>query len=208
MSILTITYPNTDRSLLTAAELRAAASTNSISDANLLLLGGYVSAAITKACKVPAAQYIPPTLREEGVTETFRLKSHQGYLALGRKPIVEVNTVVENDSAVDASEYEIEGSLIYKLAGNYRSCWACGLVEIDYTAGYEIVPADLKYAAIKFVQAELMNAGRDPLLKSKSIEGVSSYEWWVDPDRDTVVPPEVMRLLEDGGFVTRFGWMR
>lgn len=208
MTVLTITYPNTDRSLLTLAELRAAAGSNSITDAALLLLGNYVSAAITKACKVATAQYIPPTLREEGVLETFRLKCRQGYLSLARKPIVEINSVIENDAVVDLSLIEVDGVLIYKLSGNCRTCWAGGKIEIDYTAGYEIVPDDLKYAAVRFVQGELTNAGRDPLLKSKTIEGVSSYEWWVDPDKDTVVPPEVMRLLIDGGYVTQFGWLR
>lgn len=206
--MLTITYPNADRSLLTPAELRTAAGTNPISDASLALLGAYISAAITKACMVPVSGAIPPTLREEGVAETFRLKCTQGYLSLARKPVVEINTVIENDSVLDSSLFEVDGVLIYKLSGNCRTTWARGLIEIDYTAGYEIVPDDLKYAAIRFVQGELTTGGRDPLLKSKTIEGVSSYEWWVDPDKDTVVPPEVMRLLVDGGYVTQFGWLR
>lgn len=207
MTVLTITYPNTDRSLLTQSELRAAVGTNPISDPNLLLLGSYVSASITKACKVAAAGAVPPTLREEGVSETFRLKTRSGYISLARKPVVEINTVVENDAAIDLSNVEVDGVLVYKLSGNCRIWW-CGKVEIDYTAGYETVPDDLKYAAVKFVQTALITDGRDQLLKSKTIEGVSSYEWWVDPDKDTVVPPEVLRLLIDGGYVTQFGWMR
>lgn len=207
MTALTITYPNTDRSLLTAAELTAAAAGFTITQEDLTALGTYVSATITKACKVVQAGATPPTLRDEGVAESFRLKSHQGYLALARKPIIEINSVVENDTVLDASQYEVDGSLIYKISGRCRICWAYGLIEIDYLAGYADVPDDLKYAAAKFVKAELITGGRDPLLKSKTIEGVSTYEWWVDPTKDSVIPADVMSILEEGGYVRKFGWL-
>lgn len=207
MAVLTITYPNEDRSLLSASELRAAAGANSITDPLLFALGNYISAAITKVCKVAVAGAIAPTLRDEGVTETFRLTSRQSYLALARKPIIEINSVLENDTSVDASEYEVDGSLIYKLSSNCRVCWAFGSIEVDYMAGYATVPDDLKWAAIKFVQSELTNGGRDPLLKSKTIEGVSSYEWWVDPTKDSIIPGEVISILEEGGYIRKYGWM-
>ncbi len=212
MTMLAITYPNEDRSLLTLAELRTAVGSSSITDANLSLLGDYISAAITRACKVATVEAIPPTLREEGVAESFRVRVQTGYLALARKPVVEVSLVIENDVPLDASAYEIDGSLLYKLSGNGRICWPCGLIEVDYTAGYEIVPADLKYAAIRFVQAEVANVvsgGRDPFLKMKKIEGVSEYQWWVDPAaRNSVVPADVMSLLDLGGYVRMYGWMK
>lgn len=216
MALLTITYPNNDRSLLTLSELQAAASGHTITDANLILLGNYVSAAITGACKVAKATLgaIPPTLREEGVSETFQFKSWQGYISLARKPVVEINAVVDNNSSlVVATDIEVDGGLVYRVSGGVRTSWACGTIEVDYTAGWEIVPDDLKYAAIKFVQAELVNGygssapSRDPLLKRKSIVGVSEYEWWVDPTKDSTVPAEVMKLLELGGYVRKFGWL-
>lgn len=210
MPILTITYPNENRALLSLAELQSAASGYTISDANLTALGNYVSAAITRLCKVVAAGATPPTLREEGVMERFRLKSRQGYLALARKPVVEINSVTENDLVLSASEYELDGNLIYKMSGDYRCGWPCGEVEIDYTAGYEVVPDDLKWAAIKYVQAELTNDGapsQDPTLKRRKIEGVSEYEWWVDPAKDNSVPSDVMSILEAGGYIRKFGWL-
>lgn len=220
MSVLTITYPNNDRALLTLAELQAAAAGFTITDQNLTSLGNYVSAAITGACRVARATLgaIPPTLREEGVSETFRLKSRQGYISLARKPVVEINTVVENNASLTiGTDIEVDGGLIYKMSGDCRMWWGCGVIEIDYTAGYEIVPDDLKYAAIKFVQSELAKGGysasaplRDPTLKRKTIVGVSEYEWWVDPANSnpaSTVPAEVMELLEVGGYVRKFGWM-
>lgn len=207
---LTIASPNTDRSLLTIAELRAAAGvTDNSQDASLTLLGGYVSAAITKACKVATAGAIPPTLRLESVSETFRLNSHQNYVALARRPVVAVASATETDSALDASEYEVDGVLFYKVSSGLRICWplSSSLV-VAYSAGYETVPDDLKWAAMKFVQAEQSQGSRDPLLKRVQIEGISEREYWVDPTKESVVPGEVMDLLERGDYINKWGWVR
>lgn len=202
--MLTIDSPNTDRSLLSLAELRAAAGVSDGSqDAVLTPLGNYVSAMITKACKVARAGAIPPTLRLETVTETFRLKSEQTSLVLARRPIVTVTSATESDSELDVSDYEIDAAsgIFYKISGDAKVNWGIGPVVIEYSAGYSTVPDDLKYAAIKFVQAELTTGARDPLLKRIRIEGVSEREYWVDPARDTIVPAEVMTMLQQGGYV-------
>jgi hypothetical protein len=75
-------------------------------------------------------------------------------------------------------------------------------------AGWADVPAGLKWAARKFVQAVLLDDGRDPMLKRKVTIGVSEYEWWVDPTKDSIVPAEVMDVLLRGGYVNRWGWLR
>lgn len=207
--MLTIASPNTDRSLLTLAELRAAAGVSDGSrDIELTALGGYVSAMITKACRIATAGAIPPTLRLETVTETVRLRSEQTYLALSRRPIVEIVSVNADDSLLDASEYEQDGALFYKLSGDDRIVWPASLIAVEYSAGYAIVPDDVKYAAIKFVQSEVVRGGRDPLLRRESIPGLADYEYWVDPTKDTMVPAEVFDILKRGGYVQQFGWMR
>jgi hypothetical protein len=92
--------------------------------------------------------------------------------------------------------------------GNSRGWWGeplGGEIFAIYSAGYEIVPADLKYAAMRFVQVELAQGGRDPLLKMKRIEGVSEYQWWVDPTKDSIIPSDVMSILQMGGYINRIG---
>ena len=42
---------------------------------------------------------------------------------------------------------------------------------------------------------------RHPLLRRVRVEGVSEREYWVDPTKDSVVPADVMDILERGGFV-------
>ncbi len=79
--------------------------------------------------------------------------------------------------------------------------WPCGNTVVECSAGFAVVPDDLKYAAIKFVQAENTTGSRDPLLKRIRIEGVSEREYWVDPNKQSAVPGEVMDILVRGGYV-------
>src|SRR4051812_47839033 len=165
--MLTIASPNTDRSLLTLAEIRVAAglsATDNSKDATLVPLGAYVSASITSACKVAKSGVIPPTLRLETVTQTFLFKSLQKSLVLARRPVVSVTSVTQTDSLLSETEYTLDGAagILYRanLAGYSYTMpngpygwWPCGNTVVEYTAGYATVPDDLKYAAIKFVQA-------------------------------------------------------
>lgn len=213
--MLTVASPNTDRSLLTIAELRSAAGVTGASrDTELRALGGYVSAAITKACRVAVAGATPPTLRQESVSETFRRAYHRRYrhqretdsLILARRPIVSITSVTEDGTLLDPANYEVEAAagLLYRLTGTtttHRIRWCAETVIVGNDAGYSTVPDDLKFAAIKFVKLELQRDGRDLLQKRETIVGVIDREWWVEPSREVGVPPEIMDLLEQGGFV-------
>lgn len=214
--MLSIPSPNTDRSLLTIAELRSAAGVIGVGkDPELRALGGYVSAAITKACRVAVAGAVPPTLRLESVSETFRRGYHRRYrhqqvtnsLILARRPVVSITSLTEDGVALDPAVYcEVEAAsgLLYRLSGTvtpYRIPWCAATVVVGSDAGYAIVPDDLKYAAIKFVKLVLQQGDRDPLQRMETIPGVLERQWWVEPKREVGVPPEVMDLLEQGGFV-------
>jgi len=39
------------------------------------------------------------------------------------------------------------------------------------------------------------------LLRSETIPGVITQEWWVDPTKDSVVPGEVLDILQRGGYM-------
>ncbi len=212
--MLTIASPNTDRSLLTLAELRAAAGVSDGSkDATLVPLGEYISSLITSACKVQRSGIIPATLRLETVTETFLFKSLQKSLVLARRPVVEIISVTQTESLLSPTEYALDaaaGVLYRSLYPYYYTMphgpwgwWPLGNTIVEYSAGFEVVPSDLKYAAIKFVQSEIITTNRDPLLKRLSIAGVSDREWWVaDRQSNTsAIPGEVMDILIRGGYV-------
>jgi hypothetical protein len=212
--MLTIASPNTDRSLLTLAELRAAAGVSDGSkDATLVPLGEYVSALLTSACKVSRAGIIPPTLRLETVTETFLFKSLQKSLVLSRRPVVEIISVTQTESLLVNTDYAVDAAsgVLYRTMFPYYyytmpngpwGWWPIGNTVVEYSAGFEVVPADLKYAAIKFVKSEIVTSNRDPLLKRLSISGVSDREWWVsDKQATSIIPGECMDILIRGGYV-------
>lgn len=213
--MLTIATPNTDRSLLTLAEIRIAAgldASDNSKDVTLVPLGAYVSAMITKACKVAKSGVIPPTLRLETVTETFVCRSLQKSLVLARRPIVEVTSITTAGSEIATSDYVVDAAagVVYRSGTAFyygpldMMCgyWSTGNTVSEYSAGFEIVPDDLKYAAIKFVQAENTTGSRDPNLKRLKIDGVSEREWWVsDKQVTSAIPGEVMDILIRGGYV-------
>jgi hypothetical protein len=209
--MLTIASPNTDRSLLTLAELRAAAgATDESRDIELSALGGYISSVITNACSVVRVGAIPPTLRLESVVETFHCHRHrfEEPLVPSRRPVAAITSILEGANALDVSAYEMDGTLLYRLNNGRRGCWQHSPVTVAYDAGWAVVPDDLRYAAMKFIQSALIQGDRDPMLKRKVTVGVSEYEWWVDPTKDKVVPPEVMDILISGGYCNQWGWMR
>src|SRR6266571_2374742 len=202
--MLSVTTAAADRSLLTLAELRAAAGVPDNSrDAELTTLGARVAAAITAACQVARGGAVPPTLRLETLTETHHNDRHRAEIVLSRRPVVSVTSVTEIDTVLTSADYEIEAGtgLLRRLAAGRPWCWPCRKVVIVYQAGWQTVPDDLKLAAAKFVQAEWQQGSRDPLLRRVKVEGISEREYWVDPTKDSVIPAEVMDILERGGYV-------
>ena len=198
----TVTTPATDRSLLTLAELKTAAGvSDSSKDASLTTLGNRVAALIARACNLRTGGAVPPTLRLETITETFRPNGYTEVLILSRSPVVSIASVTEVGTLLGVDDFQNSDGALERLSGGEPSCWAAGSVPVVYTAGWETVPDDLKMAAVKFVQAEWQQGDRDPLLMSKSIEGVSEYRWWVDPTKDSVVPADVMSILKEGGYI-------
>jgi len=214
MLTVPIDSPNTDRSLLTIEEARVAIgldSSDSSKDATLTPLNAYVAALITSACKVARAGVTPPTLRLERVTETFLFNRLQKSIVLARSPLVSVISVTQSDSVLATTDYAIDyaAGILYRTTFGYYTFpdgpwgwWPNGSTIVEYSAGYEIVPDDLKYAAIKFLQAEHTTGSRDPNLKSLRIDGISERTWWVsDKQVTSAVPSEVMDILMRGGYV-------
>jgi hypothetical protein len=203
--MLSIPSPKTDRSLLTRAQLRSAVGVEDGSkDAELIDLGNYVAILIAQACRVATAAGIPPTLRLETVVETIVLGTCSEWLDLARRPVTTIDSVIEDGMEIDSTGYRLAGTAgrLQRRSGSFAALWPrdCDIV-VTYSSGWATVPDDLARAAIKFVQAEWNQGSRDPLLRRVSVEGVSEREYWVDPTKDSVVPADVMDILERGGFI-------
>lgn len=199
-----VTEPASDRTLLSVAERRAAVGVeDSNKDADLAVIEARVAATIAAACRVPSAGANSPTLRAETICVTYRLVAPRRVLILPRRPVVSIISVVEYGVTLAAAEYETEAAagLLNRLSGDDRTCWTAAKIVVTATAGWVVVPADLKLAAAKFMAAEWTQGSRDPLLRRIKVEGISEREYWVDPTRESVIPAEVMDILERGGYV-------
>jgi hypothetical protein len=80
--------------------------------------------------------------------------------------------VTENGVVLDAAYLEVylETGGIYRLDGSMApAAWASALLVVDYTAGYDPIPADVQGAALEWLTARWFAVGRDPALRSETI---------------------------------------
>lgn len=204
--MLTVTTAATDLTLLSQAELRAAVGVvDGSQDTTLTTLGKRVASCIAKACRVASDGAVPPTLRLETLTETFRLNSRHVEIVLSRRPVISITSVTEDGNALTAADYELENGsgILRRLDGSDNpSCWAAAKIVVVYAAGWATVSDDLKLAATKLAATFWAEGQKiDPSLKRESIPGVIEQEWWVGPSDDPLIPQEVMDILSFGGYL-------
>lgn len=87
----------------------------------------------------------------------------------GGVPIV---AVAEDGGAVDAAMLEVfpEQGAVYRLdATALPLAWGSALIVVDYTAGFETIPADVQAAALEWLGARRGSTGRDAALRSETI---------------------------------------
>jgi hypothetical protein len=159
---------------------------------------------------------------EENVSEVFRLLGsgygysnypYHGYsygfsgqpyglpIRLRRRPVTLVATVTENTTALlpDAYETDLPGGLIYRLTSNCRGNWCGSSVNVEYSAGYYPIPADVQDAALAIIRHKYAASGRDPLLKRFTIENVGSEDYWVPLSQQGVyegLPPDLQPVAD------------
>lgn len=198
-SILTVTTPAADPTLLTLAELQAAVGDAGVSDAALTALGQRVAAVIARTCSVPAAGATPPTLRLETLSETIEVGTASATLVLARRPVTEIVTVTEDGTALESGAWRLDAAagLLRRRSADGPTLWPCDSdIEVAYAAGWATVPDDLKLAAAKLAAVFWSEGERgDPSLRSVEIPGVISKTFWVGPSDDPAIPAEVLDLL-------------
>lgn len=220
--MLVVNTAASDRLLLTDAEIRAAIGVETGEATTVGDLNKRVAAAITRACKVipgrlasGGAQSIP-TLRKEVLTETFRYDVCQSMVILSRSPVVAVTGITVDGTAltmdiaanpptipsfIPSPDFEIDGYMLRRLSGGRIIDWSASVVVVNYSAGFETVPEDLKLAASKQAQAYFADSDREPGLRSLELPGVIT-ETYTDKAPDSPgVTEEVMDLLRQGGYV-------
>lgn len=172
--MLTVSQSAADRRLTTLTDFKAALGlTGSADDDRIEAWIRAASSAIARFCK----RVFPV----EGLVETVRLKGggEAGRpLILSRIPVrtIDAIAIAGEDVDDDAFEADLDAGLVWRVAGDLRSEWPCGRsIAVSYTAGFDPIPDDVAEAAIRLVTAYRAASGRDPALRSETVDGVASY---------------------------------
>lgn len=192
---LTIIEAADDKRLTTLPAVKAELQvTNGADDAYLAGLIDQASAAVASWCQRDFAA--------ETVRETFRLAVPDTSIMLARWPVLSIVSITINGQAEDEANAEPEtGGFLYRLNddGN-RVSWPSGRIVVEYRAGYVLpnepgrtLPADIERAALSLVKAAWFARSRDPLIRSETVEGAGSTDYF----SGTVsrLPPDVESLL-------------
>ena len=215
--MLIVTEPAEDLQLLTEEELRVAAGLepdDDSQDAALAVHGLRVASALAGACGVAKAGYdvsllplrgeAPRTLKAETLVQTFRVTPgyQYGSLFLARWPVLEIVSVTADTTGLTTDDWELDipmGSLT-RVSGNGTLYWPCGRVIVEYAAGYDTIPEDLKGYASRLVGWYSQTTGSDPTEKHVEIPGVITIDRWVDQSAtDSLMPEDITAgLVRDG----------
>ena len=217
--MLIVTEPADDLQLLTPEELRVAAGldpTDVSQDATLATQGLRAAAALAGACGVAKAGYdvsllplrgeAPRTLKAETLVETIRVRPGYQYttLVLARWPILEIISVITDTTALTTADWylDIPMGTLDRISGNETLFWPCGWVTVEYVAGYDTIPEDLKGYASQLVGIfyQTTTSSVDSNTKHIEIPGVITLDRWVDQTAtDSIVPDDIKTgLVRDG----------
>jgi hypothetical protein len=189
--MITVTTPATNFNLIDVSLVRTALGI--VDQADDPALQGFVD----RASDV-IARYCRRDFALETVDETFRLDRCQLELILSRYPVDEITSVVENGTTLDADRYEVDKAkgFLSRLHTDRRCFWSPCKIVVTYTAGYDLptdTPEALKQAAVQLVKSYYMGADRDPMVRSESVEALSSASYF--STGDDPLPPDVKGLL-------------
>src|SRR5215203_5276906 len=153
--------------------------------------------------------YLGRVIAQETVAEQFRLPQELACrggvesLPLSRCPVSVIASVVVDGVTLSASDYEVEAKsgLLWRLYSDSLGPWRGRKITVTYTGGYTSLPElpdAIERAAHILITHMRSAAGRDPQLRSESIDGVWSGQYWVGttPGATAGLPPDVTALLE------------
>jgi len=198
--ITRVVTPAASVALVTLDQAKAALGIpieNTSQDAALSAQIDSVSAAINNYCnRIFAVQEYTDQIRnvcgywgEPLVTRQFPIVVDDGV------PLV---TVSEGGLPLDPAYLELhpETGSLYRLdsASTAPGAWTASLILVEYTAGFDPVPADVQSAALEWITARYSVAGRDPTLRTETIPDVISQTFG-DAAGSSSIPPGTRDLL-------------
>src|SRR5690606_11809829 len=92
-------------------------------------------------------------------------------------------------------DYELDPTtaILSRVYAGRSAYWSAGRIVVVYSAGWAVVPDELKQAAAMWVHSLYHRAGRDPLLRSEEVPDVYSASFAVAAD---AMPAGVAAMLD------------
>ncbi len=182
--ITRVVTPASSMALVTLDQAKAALGidpADTSQDALLATQIEAVSLAVNNYCgRIFVVQSYQDTLRYVAqwiyAGEPLRTRQYPIVVEPGGAPLV---TVIENGATVDVAFWDVypEEGTLYRIDGAILTAWTGTTILIDYTAGFDPVPADVQMAALEWLTARHGAAGRDPGLRSETIPDVITQVW-------------------------------
>lgn len=133
-----------------------------------------------EAVGVAANNYCNRIFAVQTYQDTFRYVTNWLYpgqaLRTRQFPIVMAEgtpavAVIENGAELDGALWEVfpEEGALYRLDSGLVGTWLGTAIVVDYTAGFDPIPADVRSAALEWLGARWGGTGRDPGLRSETI---------------------------------------
>lgn len=175
--MLEIVTPATTGHLTTLVRVKAELSIiGTAEDLRLATLIGEASDLIAAHCN-------RDTFGREAVRQTERITCAQEYIILERDIALTITALTVDGTALAAADYEVDGSLLYRIEDDRRGYWDAGKVVIEYGAGFTLLttlPYALERAALDLVVNLYRGRGRDGAIRQEMVEGIGSTSYF-DP---------------------------
>lgn len=190
-----IVTPAADKALATLADVKAELKIEgTANDATLTRYIAAASAAVSELCgRVFPVETIRDTIFGSTVCAIKEID-------LSRRPVVSVDTVTEAGVSLTAgTDFYLDaprGRLIRIDANGRPALWKSADIVATFDAGFEEIPADVAEAVIRLVSLRWFLRGRDPMLRSETMEGVGQLQYWVASGGENAIPPEVRSMLQ------------
>lgn len=187
-----VTTPATSLALITLAQAKAVlgvALDDTSQDAAITQQIDQVSAAINNHCDrvLPRQEYedqFRSVCARLDRGEPLRTRQFPIGTDIDDLPLL---TVTQDGVLLDETSWEvdIESGALYRIDSG-GAAWTGNLIVVDYTGGYDPIPADVQGAALEWINARWASRGRDPMLRSETIPDQISHSWGGDPSMSSM----------------------
>lgn len=150
------------------------------------------------------ARFCNRVFGRQTIEQTIRTDEAPAEILLAAVPVVSVASVTEDGAAVDDADYEFDAATgqLYRLDDDEPAAWLAAKTVITFTAGWLLpeegganLPASVSRAAVLLAASDLYGQGRDPWVKSESVEGIGSISLVMPSAGAPWMPPAVTELL-------------